>query len=98
MSVEANEQAEIDARAVIERILAEPEFVAATRRVEKDYLAEFMAAETDEARRQIWAKVRALQDLLTELGGTVQRGKIAEKTREKREAASARSRGANSRN
>lgn len=97
MSVEANEQEAITAKRSIEQILVEPAFVEAVKRVEKDVVNEFADSETDEQRRNAWAKARALKEVMTELSATVQRGKVAEKLRERREQQEARNRRANPR-
>ncbi len=84
--IETLEIQQIDAKRTIDEILAEPAYVAAVKSIEKRYLSEFMDAETDEARRQVWAKVRALQDLQAEFQKIGQDGKIAAIHREQREA------------
>jgi len=97
MSPEEKEQTEIEAGRDIKVILAEPAFLAAVKAVERDYVAEFTDADSDDKRRQIWAKTRALQDLLIELAAVVGRGKIASAARTNREAVEERNRRANSR-
>lgn len=87
---EEQEQNEIEAKRSIEQLLAESAFVDSVRAVEKSYLAEFADADTDDKRRQVWAKSRALQDLMIELAAVVQRGKVAEITRSRRDRANPR--------
>lgn len=82
--IEELEIQQIDAKRSIEEILAEPAYIAAVKNVEKRYVAEFMDADTDEKRRQTWAKVRALQDLQAEFLKIQQDGKVATIHRERR--------------
>lgn len=92
------ENEEIEAKRSIEQILAEPAFVGAVKALEKEYLAEFADADSDEKRRTVWSKARVLQDLMIQLAAVMQRGKVAEATRTKRDAAEDRNRRANTRN
>lgn len=89
---EAREQEIIEVGRSMKQILAEPAFIAAVKAAEKGYLDEFVDADTDEKRRQVWARIRALQDLLIELDTGVGRGKIADAQRTTREAADDRNR------
>lgn len=51
--------------------------VRAFERCEAQFLAEFRAAETDEQRRGVWAKTKALDALRVALRGTNDRGQAA---------------------
>lgn len=93
---EQRQQAIDDAKRVTE-FLADPAVAAALRRLEKQSLDDFDAADTDEKRRTIWAKTRALREFCTELKSIQQNGSLAVIERDKAEAAEARQRRANTR-
>lgn len=91
---EAN-QAELDAIAdgkVVSDFLQTGAAERVFRAIERKYLNEFTKANTDDARRQVWAKCRALIDLMAGLRDTPFKGINAKAVKENREALEERAR------
>ena len=91
------EAADISAGKRADEFLADPVVTNMLLAVEKKYMGEFQRAETDEARRTVWAKTRVLTDFVTEMRATVGRGQMATHTKETRERQEERSRRASTR-
>jgi hypothetical protein len=80
----------------VQQLLADPAVKQAFHNIENQYLAEFASADSDEKRRDVWAKSRVLRDLTTALAAAVTDGAFAEhktKLREEAEAVTRRQHG-----
>ncbi len=75
-----------DARRVKE-FLADPAVAESIRAIEKQYLNEFHRANTDESRRDAWAKSHNLTDFVQTLEAVLDSGKLASEIRSNRLAA-----------
>jgi hypothetical protein len=84
------EQKQINDAKRVKEFLADPAVADAFRRVEKQYLADFRDADTDDKRRNVWASTKALTDLVAALDGTLSSGQFAQHTRNTRTAAESR--------
>ena len=75
-------------------LLDDPVFAGRLQALEKDYLGEFDDAESDEKRRDVWAKTKALREFMRILRGIQQSANVANavKTRIETEEAVSRQR------
>lgn len=88
-----NEQAVIDAGKRVQAFLDDEAVREAKARLEAAYFADFRRATTAEAREALHARTVALDDLFTTaLGTVVESGKMAQHSRNVREAVESRSR------
>jgi hypothetical protein len=81
------EQKQIDDAKRVKEFLADSAVADALRTIEKKYVVEFHAADSDEKRRDVWAKTKALTDLVSALDATLDSGKFATHARSTRLAA-----------
>lgn len=69
----------------VQHLFADPAVKARIRELEDQCLTEFASADSDEKRRDVWARSRALRDIVSALVGIVNSGAVAERKIEIRE-------------
>ena len=79
-----SENTEIDHGERVTVFLNDEAVKAAFARLKNQYVAQFAASKAGEEAMAVWSKMRVFDDILMELGVSVQRGAVAKIKKEKR--------------